>query len=457
MGVDEAERCNEELSKSVREFQRAYKSIALGGELTKVNRAIADSLGNGIASNLFKKLKVATASANALKASQALTDSLGNDIASNLFKSLEEATASVKALEANSALCEFLEIAKAPAFSKILEDASATVEIMKSSTAFSETLGRGVLNNPQVDILPMSLTGAQDALSNFLSQPNSPGLSEVLSQSLAPLAETQLRISGLFTKSMALPDTGLVLSQSNGLIARALEDVETIYSAPKIRSQGFDSVFYPEVLRDIRQIGASIRSLLQETTEIAAATHNPLDMQQTWSRMLIPSSTVANYTRSLRSELEVTPDIAIEVLPPLSHREDQSEPLNLLLIELNPDLADKWRGSWEALEGSNPDGLSQAAFSYRELIRMVLDELVPEVELDRTEQGSKRKQQVRQFLQGSEGDFAYVMIVGLSKLYDFLSKPAHTNYRNKLAVQAALMAGDGLLLLLLSGRRDYDA
>ena len=49
------------------------------------------------------------------------------------------------------------------------------------------------------------------------------------------------------------------------------------------------------------------------------------------------------------------------------------------------------------------------------------------------------------------------MVDGLSKLYDFLGKPAHTTYRNEVAVQAALMAGDGRLLLLLSNREDYDA
>ena len=49
------------------------------------------------------------------------------------------------------------------------------------------------------------------------------------------------------------------------------------------------------------------------------------------------------------------------------------------------------------------------------------------------------------------------MVEGLPKLYDFLSKSAHTSYRNEVAVQAALMAGDGLLLILLSGRRGYDS
>ena len=83
---------------------------------------------------------------------------------------------------------------------------------------------------------------------------------------------------------------------------------------------------------------------------------------------------------------------------------------------------------------------------------MVLDELAPDVEVDHSKQGSRRKMQVRQVLNGREGDFAGAMVEGLPKLYDFFSKSTHTSYRNEVAVQAALMAGDGLLLILLSRR-----
>ena len=142
-------------------------------------------------------------------------------------------------------------------------------------------------------------------------------------------------------------------------------------------------------------------------------------------------------------------------LLPIREQENPQEILERSLTDLNPDLVDKWQGSWQALSDSNPDRLSQAASSYRELIRMVLDELAPDVEVDPSKQGSKRKMQVRQVLDGREGNFAEAMVEGLPRLYDFLSKSAHTSYRNEVAVQAALMAGDGLLLILLSSRRIY--
>lgn len=140
-------------------------------------------------------------------------------------------------------------------------------------------------------------------------------------------------------------------------------------------------------------------------------------------------------------------------LSPISGRDAPKELLERLLADLNLDLVDKWKGSWQALSDSNPDRLSQAAFSYRELIRMVLDELAPSIDSDPSERRSKRKMQARQILGGREADFAETMVEGLPRLYDLLSKCAHTSYRDKGVVHGALMAGDGLLQMLLSSRR----
>ena len=191
---------------------------------------------------------------------------------------------------------------------------------------------------------------------------------------------------------------------------------------------------------------------MSETAKIAAAREDLSEMQHSWSKMLIPSSTLANFTRSLRSKVALEPEVDNLTLSHMPDWEDPQETLEQLLTNLNPDLVHKWQGSWLALRESNPDGLSQASFSYRELIRMVLDELAPHVEVDHSKQESKRKKQVRHVLDGREGDFAVAMVEGLPRLYDFFSKSAHTSYRSRVAVQAGLMAGDGLLLILLSTR-----
>ena len=449
-GGDEAKRCNQELSRAARRFQRAIRPIALGNKAMEANKGLIESLGVEIAPSFTKGIEEASALGNkAMEANKGLIESLGVEIAPSFTKGIEEASAlGNKAMEANKGLIESLGVEIAPSFTKGIEEASALGnKAMEANKALIDSLGVGIDSTFRKSL--------ENALSKEVSQSFPSGLDDRLSQALAPLAETQHRLSGLTAQLAALPDLGFVFSQNNTLIAKAVEDVQALNSLAAIRAQGIDNALYSGVLRDIQNMGTSIRSLFSETAKIAGETRDFSGMQQTWSRMLMPSSTVANYTLSLRSELEVKPDTAIEILPPLPHREDPQEPLHLLLIDLNPELADKWRGSWEALEGSNPDGLSQAAFSYRELLRMVLDELAPEVEVDRSEQGSKRKKQVLQVLRGSEGEFAYSMVVGLSKLYDFLSKPAHTIYRNRLAVRAALMSGDGLLLLLLSSKQVF--
>ncbi len=329
--------------------------------------------------------------------------------------------------------------------------------VMKAIDALSQSVANSFLNDPMTGLDLSSFASVSNELSKKILHPISPKIQDIMRQSLVPLADSQHRLSHMIAQSATVPDLGLTISQNNIMVAKAIEDIQAVYTTPNIRLHEFDTAFYPGVLRDIRDISASYGTLLSETANISAVGMDASDMQQTWSRMLLPSSTVANFTHSLRAEVGLESKIDGVVLSPLVVRDDPKELLDRLLTHLSPDLVDKWKGSWQAFGGSNPDRLSQAAASYRELIRMVLDELAPDVKADPAEQGSKRKTQVRQILEGREADFAGALVEGLSKLYDFLSKPAHTAYRNEVAVQAALTAGDGLLLLLLSNRYGHNS
>lgn len=330
-----------------------------------------------------------------------------------------------------------------------------TVQLTKTLNPIPNSLVNGILGNyigiNSTDVMAGAISSW---LPKMLDNKHATMLADRVSLSLAPLMDTQRLLSGAIAQSVAVPAIGLAASQTNALVARAIEDIHTVLSASAIRVHGFDKVLYPGVLRDIQHIGTSYRSLLREATKNAAAVDNLPEIEHSWSRMLVPSSTVANFTHSIRSEVSPNPEFDGAALPHTPHRENRQETLKILLTGLNPELVERWEGSWQVLRGSNPDRLSQAAFSYRELIRMVLDELAPDVEVDRSQQGSKRKMQARQVLEGREGDFAGAMVDGLPRLYDFFSKSAHTSYRNEVAVEAGLMAGDGLLLMLLSSRQD---
>ena len=241
--------------------------------------------------------------------------------------------------------------------------------------------------------------------------------------------------------------------------------IDSIQNGPaaKIRA----SVLKKEALIDSIQNGpaAKIRaSVLRKEALIDSIQNGPVTKMSTPRPPIATayiggmlSTIIVNSAQSQRSTAALMPETDRVASSPALDWENSRDDLKLLLTQLNVDFVDKWQGSWQALLESNPDRLSQAASSYRELIRMVLDKLAPDVEVDRLRQGSKRKMQVRQVLEGCERDFAEVMVEGLDKLYSLLSKYAHTSFRNGIAVQGALMAGDGLLLILLTGRRGYDS
>ena len=270
----------------------------------------------------------------------------------------------------------------------------------------------------------------------------------------------------------ALRTRALVDSIQNGPAAKIRASVlrkealiDSIQNGPaaKIRA----SVLKKEALIDSIQNGpaAKIRaSVLRKEALIDSIQNGPVTKMSTPHPPIATayiggmlSTIIVNSAQSQRSTAALMPETDRVASSPALDWENSRDDLKLLLTQLNVDFVDKWQGSWQALLESNPDRLSQAASSYRELIRMVLDKLAPDVEVDRLRQGSKRKMQVRQVLEGCERDFTEVMVEGLDKLYSLLSKYAHTSFRNGIAVQGALMAGDGLLLILLTGRRGYDS
>ena len=278
------------------------------------------------------------------------------------------------------------------------------------------------------------------------------GRSKALAKSLAPLAETQLDVSRAFAKSFATPSLGDVISQHNSIIASAIENTQALFSAPRVRAYGLDGASYPGAFSDIQEINLSYGALLSETARTAGEESDLAEVHTAWSRMLSPSSSVASFSHSLRSEVtqELEKSKASSDVRPWG----SEGLLDELLAEVNPGLVRKRKGSAQVLlDDSNPDRLSQSASSHRELIRMTLDELAPGVKADPSVPGSKRKKQVRQILDGREADFASAMGEGLDKLYAFLCKSVHNSYEDEIKVQGALTAGNGVLLFILSSRR----
>ena len=331
-------------------------------------------------------------------------------------------------------------------------NSASSLSLMKASDALSRPLAIGALTKALSRVSLVPLAESHNTLATVVAQSNWLPIGEMISNSLAPLADAQRSLSEVLTQSLAIPNLGFVVAKSNATIAGALESIQAIHAVTQFQNRVGISPLYTSIFGHVQEIGETYRELLRETAGIAASRHNLAEIRQTWARMVTPSSAVANFAHSLRLGLVPAPAGTL-TLAPLSSLEDPRGLLKRLLADLNPELVDKWEGAWQALGSSNPDRLSQAPFSFRELLRMVLDGLVSDVGVDLSEQNSKRKGQVRRILRGKEAEFADAMAKAVAAQYDYLSKPAHTSYRNEVAVQAALMAGDGLLLFLLSHGR----
>lgn len=131
-----------------------------------------------------------------------------------------------------------------------------------------------------------------------------------------------------------------------------------------------------------------------------------------------------------------------------------NEELDPLLKRLDHDFVGKRRGSWIALNGSNPDRLAHAAGSQKNLLLQVLRLLVADSELayvDLNEKGSKIKARIKQIMGGSKSETDHVMAVANAVVtgYAVYNKYDHTNQKNELALRAHLQTGEALLFMVL--------
>lgn len=141
-------------------------------------------------------------------------------------------------------------------------------------------------------------------------------------------------------------------------------------------------------------------------------------------------------------------DVKLQTMSPVKEYVSQEEILSAkdeaianFLISVNPDLDKKRQGAWDAFRGSSRDKLPQAAHSMREVLRLLIDQLAPDTQVEKASwykkpkkgDGITRAMKIRYTLSGSlsqrnrndEG-----LILGLvdvvNAAYAKLSTEAHT-------------------------------
>jgi hypothetical protein len=276
-----------------------------------------------------------------------------------------------------------------------------------------------------------------------------------ISEAMQPLLDAQARYTPLIAEIMrsqsAFGGIGEFIARNNASIARALENIQAVGLAAQLRCSSLDQVLYVGVTDHLREVGQAYKGLLDSQIARMADIRPAVAPHLVWRDITVPSVSVGSYTRSLRWEVRVEEDEPIS-LDQLDFEQGAGPQLDDLLADLDRRFVDVRRGSWQAIRSNNPESVRHAAVSHRELVRQVLALLVPEADGDAKERGSKIKGAVRHLLGGSEtsADFAVALSIAVYSLYNYLSKATHTNYRHVQAVQAALIAGEGLLLFLLA-------
>jgi hypothetical protein len=291
-----------------------------------------------------------------------------------------------------------------------------------------------------------------------------PTITEALAQSAFPRIETEGLLSSVtvnllqaqqhsiarIMESLALPQLGginEIISKNNVLAAAALENVQSIFRVSVERQMNLDRLLYKGVSADLSAVAWSYRSVLDDR-HLVERSANGERRDPFLSHAVVPTYAVANYTAALRSEVRG----ADSGLEPVSMIVADDE-LDSLLESIDPDFPPMRRGAWAALNSGSPDKLRQAAVSQRELVRQVFQSMFPDVQIIEGEPDSKLRGRVVAALKSdSAGDFAFSLARAVVSLYRHLNKITHTNYKHEQAVRATLIAGEGLLLFVLSQR-----
>jgi ribosome-associated translation inhibitor RaiA len=169
----------------------------------------------------------------------------------------------------------------------------------------------------------------------------------------------------------------------------------------------------------------------------------------------MPPTILASYTDSARDFIDA--EVAFEsptlAKPDQSFEEYGDQELDNRLYKLNPSYVEMRQGAWAALNQSNPDRIRHAATSHRELLRQMLQQLVPNAELpEENRQGTQLKARIKKALGTSEENAEFIDAVGAAvvTLYDQLNKYTHHNKKHEESLRALLHTGEGWIRFILS-------
>jgi DNA-binding MarR family transcriptional regulator len=294
------------------------------------------------------------------------------------------------------------------------------------------------------------------------------GISHTLGAAIQSLLDAQERNGTLLSQlSASIHSFGVeeIARKNNLYLASAINDALAIRQAEFIQlGERVQSSFdFSWISADLVHVNRSFEQLFRQCIEQIRAPSLELPFPVLTENIVVPTGTIAYYTGSLHSFVDAE---AMADVPPLADQgfeESGDHSLDTSLSHLNPNFVEMRQGAWSALHGNGPDRLRQASTSQRELLRQLLEHLVPLSLLpEENRQGPQIKARIRVGLRTSESDAEFIDALAKAVLsyYSQLNKYVHHNMKHEESLRSLMHAGEGLIRFILakanSGRDTLD-
>ncbi len=177
------------------------------------------------------------------------------------------------------------------------------------------------------------------------------------------------------------------------------------------------------------------------------------------ANIALPTAAVTSYNASVRNLFDAETEKLVEPLGKDYSHELGDETLDIHLTKLDSNLVEMRRGAWLVLESNGPDYLRQAATSQRELLRQVLEILVPSNLLpDENKRGPQIKTRAKIILGLGDRDAEFVDVCAKAVLsyYEELNKYTHNNEKHEESLRAIFHTGEGLIRFILTKANFYN-
>jgi len=250
--------------------------------------------------------------------------------------------------------------------------------------------------------------------------------------------------------------TQTVINQNSFNLANTIHELVTVQQELFAKTMANTvKVDFSWLAKDLSQVVAAFTPIISDQLVDWEASRFIPPSVQLAERLVLPGATMASYADSAHSviDAETEPDIPVLSTEGLPWEGDQK--LDESLALLNPEFVEIRHGSWFALQNAGPDRLRHAASSMRELVRQLLELLVPEKRLPKEERGKPQlKSRLILALQESKRDSEFVVNVGqaLVSSYDQLNKYTHYNEKHEDSLRSLLISTEGWIGFILSLR-----